>query len=130
MAHFEDQIKKKQAHIARLHEKTFSAAIKTTMLGWDAAKSEYWHFKDDRGRIYIRTEEEVPVYTTKQASATQNVEMKDDDVQDPAESPGADGAEASPLSQGIGGEEDIHIGEEEIALTETKYQWFYYEDED
>ena len=33
MAQFEDQIKKKQAQIGRLHEKTFSAAIKTTMLG-------------------------------------------------------------------------------------------------
>ena len=78
MAHFEDRIKKQQAHIARLHEKTFSAAIKTTMLGQDAAKSEYWHFKDDRGRIYIRTEEEVPVKLTKQASTVQNVEMKEE----------------------------------------------------
>ena len=29
------------------------------MLGKDADKSEYWHFKDDNTRIYIRTEEEI-----------------------------------------------------------------------
>ena len=31
------------------------------MLGKDAAKSEYWHFKDDNTRLYIRMENEVPV---------------------------------------------------------------------
>ena len=44
----------------RLNEKTYKASIKTSMLGKDAAKSEYWHFKDDCGRIYIRMENEVP----------------------------------------------------------------------
>ena len=39
------------------------------MLGQDAAKSEYWHFKDDRGRIYIRTEEEVPVIPARAPAA-------------------------------------------------------------
>jgi len=29
------------------------------MLGKDSAKSEYWHFKDDNTRVYIRMEEEV-----------------------------------------------------------------------
>ena len=42
------------------------------MLGKDAAKSEYWHFKDDNQRLYIRMEEEVPVQQ-------ENVEMLDDD---------------------------------------------------
>jgi len=41
------------------------------MLGKDAAKSEYWHFKDDNTRIYIRMEEEVPVGLT-------NAEMADE----------------------------------------------------
>ena len=68
-AQLEDRIKKRQAQIGRLHEKTFSAAIKTTVLGQDAAKSEYWHFKDDRGRIYIRTEEEVPVLPSRASAA-------------------------------------------------------------
>ena len=31
------------------------------MLGKDAAKSEYWHFKDDNTRLYIRMEKEVPI---------------------------------------------------------------------
>ena len=47
IAYFEDQIKKKNIQKAKLGEKTYKTAIKTTMLGRDAAKSEYWHFKDD-----------------------------------------------------------------------------------
>lgn len=33
------------------------------MLGKDAAQNEYWHFKSEPGRIYIRQEEkfEVPI---------------------------------------------------------------------
>jgi len=31
------------------------------MLGKDASKSEYWHFKDDNTRIYIRKETAVPL---------------------------------------------------------------------
>lgn len=72
------------------------------MLGQDASKSEYWHFKDDKSRIYIRTEEEVPIKQVKQ-----NAVMKD---------------EANPT--------DEEAQEEEITLTETKYSWFYYENED
>ena len=45
--------------IAALNEKTYKASIKTTVLGKDSAKSEYWHFKDDNTRIYIRVEEEI-----------------------------------------------------------------------
>ena len=71
------------------------------MLGQDASKSEYWHFKDDKSRIYIRTEEEVPIKQVKQ-----NAVMKD---------------EANPT--------DEEAQEEEITLTETKYSWFYYENE-
>ena len=130
MAHFEDQIKKKQLAIARLHEKTFSAAIKTTMLGQDAAKSEYWHFKDDRGRIYIRTEEEVPVLPAKPPATDVDMASADEQEQDAAGSRDPDAEVASPRSDGACGEDDIHIGEEEITLTETKYHWFYYEDED
>lgn len=129
-AQLEDQIKKRQAQIGRLHEKTFSAAIKTTMLGQDAAKSEYWHFKDDRGRIYIRTEEEVPVVPARAPAADVVMADADEQEQDVADSPRVGAAGASPRSDGAGGEEDLQIGEEEPALTETKYRWFYYEDED
>ena len=72
------------------------------MLGQDASKSEYWHFKDDKSRIYVRTEEEVPIKQVKQ-----NAVMRD---------------EANPT--------DEEAQEEEITLTETKYSWFYYETED
>jgi len=43
----EEQIKKKQAMIARLNEKSYKTSIKTQMLGQDVERSEYWHFKDD-----------------------------------------------------------------------------------
>ena len=58
---FEDQVKKKHHKIGQLNEKTYKASIKTTILGKDAAKSEYWHFKDDNTRLYIRMEEEIPI---------------------------------------------------------------------
>jgi len=47
--------------IGALNEKTYKASIKTTVLGKDSAKSEYWHFKDDNSRLYIRMEEEVRI---------------------------------------------------------------------
>ena len=58
--------------IARLNEKTYKCSIKTTMLGKDAAMSEYWHFKDDNTRIYIRMETHVPIMPD-------NVEMAHED---------------------------------------------------
>lgn len=61
IAGFENQIKKKHQKIAGLNEKTYRASIKTSVLGKDSAKSEYWHFKDDNTRLYIRMEEEFPV---------------------------------------------------------------------
>jgi hypothetical protein len=53
----DELIKKKQAHIVKLNEKLYKSSIKTTMLGQDAQRSEYWHFKDDCSRIYIRREQ-------------------------------------------------------------------------
>ena len=47
------------------------------MLGKDAAKSEYWHFKDDNTRLYIRMENEVPV-NGDVIHAEENAEMKAD----------------------------------------------------
>ena len=40
------------------------------MLGLDAQRSEYWHFKDDQNRIYIRKEEVLK---------NENCEIKDGD---------------------------------------------------
>ena len=42
------------------------------MLGKDSAKNEYWHFKDDCSRIYIRTEEEVPIQGDVQMTVEHN----------------------------------------------------------
>ena len=53
----EELIKKRQTQIAKLNEKLYKSSIKTTMLGQDAQRSEYWHFKDDCSKIYIRKEE-------------------------------------------------------------------------
>ena len=66
--------------IMRLNDKTYKAAIKTTMLGKDAAKSEYWHFKDDNTRLYIRFEEEVPIGGVQKAmsSVECDAEMKEE----------------------------------------------------
>ena len=58
---FDDQIKRKQALIARLDEKASKTSIKTTVIGKDADMSEYWFFKDDPNKVYIRKEEHVPV---------------------------------------------------------------------
>ena len=66
-----EQIKKKQAVISRLNEKASKTAIKTTVLGKDADMAEYWHFKDDPSKLYIRVEEQVPVEGADQ-------EMKDE----------------------------------------------------
>ena len=52
-----------------MNEKTYKASIKTTMLGKDAAKSEYWHFKDDNTRLYIRMEKEVPIGNSDEGEA-------------------------------------------------------------
>ena len=46
------------------------------MLGKDAAKSEYWHFKDDNTRVYIRMEEEIPIEAA--GGAIGNTEMVDE----------------------------------------------------
>ena len=80
LAVFDDKLKKKHAMIMRLNDKTYKAAIKTTMLGKDAAKSEYWHFKDDNTRLYIRFEEEVPIGGVQKALslAECDAEMKEE----------------------------------------------------
>lgn len=52
----EDSIKRKQNQVDKINEKSVKCNIKTTMLGKDAQRSEYWHFKEDTERIYIRKE--------------------------------------------------------------------------
>ena len=40
------------------------AEIKNKLIGRDAQRQEYWFFKDDTTRIYIRREQEKIVETT------------------------------------------------------------------
>ena len=40
----------------RINEKSFKANIRTIMLGKDADRNEYWHFKEDGDRLYVRKE--------------------------------------------------------------------------
>jgi hypothetical protein len=55
----EENIKRKHAQIVKINEKSFKCSIRTSMLGKDASKVEYWHFKDDSSRIYTRVEQQV-----------------------------------------------------------------------
>lgn len=58
---FDEKAKRYSTQIGRLNEKAFKSSIKTTILGKDADKSEYWHFKDDCSRLYVRMERQVPI---------------------------------------------------------------------
>lgn len=53
----EETIKRKQSQLDKINEKLFKANIRTNMLGKDASRNEYWHFKEDPERVYIRKEE-------------------------------------------------------------------------
>ena len=70
---FDERAKRYTTLIGRLNEKAFKSSIKTTILGKDAAKSEYWHFKDDCTRLYVRMERQVPI----KGAADADAEMDD-----------------------------------------------------
>ena len=42
-----------------MNEKASKTSIKTTIVGKDAQMSEYWFFKDDQSRLYVRKEHKV-----------------------------------------------------------------------
>ena len=46
----EETIKRKQSQLDKINEKLFKANIRTNMLGKDASRNEYWHFKEDPER--------------------------------------------------------------------------------
>ena len=74
------------------------------MLGRDDIKQEYWHFKDDSSRIYVRKEEQVPI-------KNQNLHMHAADEED----------------------EDLDDELYEMkshVITETVYTWFYFDEEE
>ena len=51
---FDDQIEKRQAKIDRLNEQANKTSIKNQVLGKDAERNEYWFFKEDPAKIFVK----------------------------------------------------------------------------
>jgi len=43
-----------------LNEQAHKTSIKTSMLGKDGDKNEYWYFKEEPGKLFVKKFEEVP----------------------------------------------------------------------
>jgi hypothetical protein len=56
MQNIEEQIEKRQTKIEKLNEQVSKTSIKTSILGKDADKNEYWFFKDQPGKLFIKKE--------------------------------------------------------------------------
>jgi predicted nucleic acid-binding Zn-ribbon protein len=54
MQRVEEQIEKRQAKIEKLNEQASKTSIKTSVLGKDADKNEYWYFKEEPGKIFVK----------------------------------------------------------------------------
>lgn len=50
----EEQIEKRQGKIDRLNEQANKTAIKNQVLGKDAHKNEYWFFKEEPGKLFVK----------------------------------------------------------------------------
>lgn len=50
----EEQIEKRQGKIEKLNEQASKTSIKNQALGKDADRNEYWFFKEDPGRLYVK----------------------------------------------------------------------------
>jgi chromosome segregation ATPase len=59
MQKIEDQIEKRQIKIERLNEQAHKTSIKTSMIGKDADKNEYWFFKEEPGKLFVKKFEEI-----------------------------------------------------------------------
>ena len=51
---FDDQIEKRQSKIDRLNEQANKTSIKNQVLGKDAERNEYWFFKEDPAKIFVK----------------------------------------------------------------------------
>ena len=89
------------------------------MLGRDSARQEYWHFKDDPTRIYIRREEKIAIRSAGLMLPSME-QVKNNALQD----------SHSQNSQ-PGGFEAMNDLEQPsfVTPTETKYSWFYYDND-
>jgi hypothetical protein len=52
--YIEDKIGKQHLKIDKLNDQTFRLSLKVSPLGLDKDKNEYWFFKDDITRLYVR----------------------------------------------------------------------------
>ena len=50
----EEQIEKRLAKIERLNEQANKTSIKTQVLGKDSERSEYWFFKEEPSKLFIK----------------------------------------------------------------------------
>jgi hypothetical protein len=54
MSKIEDQIEKKQTKIEKLNEQILLTSIKNLILGKDSEKNEYWYFKEDPHKLFVK----------------------------------------------------------------------------
>lgn len=54
MQKIEEQIEKRQAKIEKLNEQANKMSIKNQVLGKDTERNEYWHFKEEPGKLFVK----------------------------------------------------------------------------
>ena len=64
----EDQIEKRQMKIEKLNEQAHKTSIKNQMIGKDCDRNEYWFFKEETGKLFVK---KVNTAAPKQAEAMQ-----------------------------------------------------------
>lgn len=56
----EEQIERRQAKIERLNEQANKTSIKNQVLGKDADRNEYWFFKEEPGKLFVKKFHGIP----------------------------------------------------------------------
>ena len=54
MQRVEEQIEKRQVKIEKLNEQASKTSIKTSVLGKDADRNEYWFFKEEPAKLFVK----------------------------------------------------------------------------
>jgi hypothetical protein len=54
MDDIEDKITKKRNKIDTLNDKIFKTSVKTSQLGRDSDKNEYWYFKEEPSKVFVK----------------------------------------------------------------------------
>ncbi len=60
MQKIEEQIEKRQAKIEKLNEQANKMSIKNQVLGKDAERNEYWYFKEEPGKLFVKKFNNIP----------------------------------------------------------------------